>query len=175
MLKKWRKENVQSLLTRSEGSSSYSARSVGFFVQVAQVPVESDWKIKIPFQFFQERRNVHAMRVVYAHFVDVAQVWVDLSYDQIVRLLLQIGVVIFVKLADKKLASTPYLPQFSFDRIEIIPDVFCLLFFLLSLQQGAQYKIRVTRALNRSPYILSFKLGSSPCGSGVIWGYPLSP
>ena len=82
------------------------------------------------------------MRVVYAHFVDVAQVWVDLSYDQIVRLLLQIGVVIFVKLADKKLASTPYLPQFSFDRIEIIPDVFCLLFFLLSLQQGAQYKIK---------------------------------
>ena len=57
------------------------------------------------------------MRVVYAHFVDVVQVWVDLSDDQIVRLLEQIGVVILIEFTDQELATTPHPPQFSLDPI----------------------------------------------------------
>ena len=47
-----------------------------------------------------------------------------------------------------------------------------LVFSLSSQGAHTSWQLRVTRALNRSCYILSPKLGSSPCGSGGYMGVP---
>ena len=73
-----------------------------------------------------------------------------------------------------------WTPLFTHLRFQRWIHIFLLLLLLSSSLSSAQcaqtsWQLRVTRALNRSRYILSPKFGPSPYGSGVYMGVPPYP